>query len=409
MIRPLLSIVVPTRNRYNTLDTVVNLLTQIPDDNLEIIVQDCSSNNEEFETIKNKYIDHRFKCFKSLPNISMTQNWNNAFLNVSGIYVIFIGDDDLVSPEIMKVVRWAMDNEIEAVCGSVAAMPIYCWPDYPSQLRAKTLEIKRCNGSIEYIDGLAEAVKGSSGYGLDYFKLPKIYHGIVKRSLIEELHKISGKYFDGISPDYYAAFSLALIVKKFCIIDYPITIVGASAKSNTAKTDGGKFAKDHLSEYEAIDWPFFLPFIQFNDVFISESMVKAFVNLKREDLVKNIDICKLYTEYVLRENKHIYEILKDCFKSAKYLNRSLLYTILKISMMVMNVVISRKITRYIYFFKKAFNLIVTSCPKKTSPNNLIRDVPDMKEALNICLRHFSWVDKILINKENCKHSSQDKK
>jgi hypothetical protein len=76
--------------------------------------------------------------------------------------------------------------------------------------------------------------------------LPKIYHGIVKRSLIEQITTASGFMFHGSSPDVSGAIALALISKKFVIIDYPLTIPGASGASNTGRSAVNK----HIGKLE---------------------------------------------------------------------------------------------------------------------------------------------------------------
>ena len=58
----LLSIIIPTKNRYNTVLYAINSALNIISQDFEIVVQDCSENNNLFTLINNTFNnDERIK------------------------------------------------------------------------------------------------------------------------------------------------------------------------------------------------------------------------------------------------------------------------------------------------------------------------------------------------------------
>lgn len=380
---PLLSIVIPTKNRYHTLNEVVQAIVNMPDPDFEVIVQDCSDGIDDFELIAKKFSDPRVRFYKSPSNISMTENWNHAFHHIRGEYVIYIGDDDLVGSNIMDVARWAHANDIDAVSGTISGTA-YFWPDYPISSESKTLKIKRCQGAIEHLNSLQEATIGSFGIGTENFgRLPQVYHGLVKVTSLRKMPNLSGNYFDGIAPDYYASYALALTVKKFCLIDYSFTIVGASKNSNTARSAVQNLViYQHWNEYDLKSWPEFIPLIKINYTLIAESMVKAFLNSNRADLAMNINIWKLYSLCILRSPRNFFWILSRVRISAGLLGHSILNAYFGISGNII---------------KKINHKLFRSSLKRKSETTF-SNVSSILEAHQIHKHHFPNIAKML-NKE----------
>src|SRR6476661_1863291 len=113
----LLSLVITTKNRKHTLlysvKTALNI--DLNEKEMEVVIQDCSDNDETQQLISEQYQDPRIKYYRSPAGISMTDNWNYAFANVQGEYVCIIGDDDGFLPVIKDVVLWAKSNKISII------------------------------------------------------------------------------------------------------------------------------------------------------------------------------------------------------------------------------------------------------------------------------------------------------
>ena len=398
MAQPIFSIVIPTKNRHDTLAEVLDIILSMPDKDFEVVVQDCSDTDNELRKIADRLNDARLKCHKSPPNITMTENWNLAILNCSGKYVSFIGDDDLVGADVLKVVRWANENDLDAVCEGTPPAS-YWWPNYTDLSKEQTFDVPKCSGQIEYANGEIEATRASYSVGDKSSRLPAIYRGIIKLSCVRKSYEVSGKYFDGIAPDCYSVFSLALNVKRYSIIHYSFFIAGGSPKSNSGKGVTGGSSKDtpekgikghtpieHWLEYSLSEWPQIIPMVRINQALMSEGMIKAFTNNKRPDLVKNIDIEKLYLLSILYSPQKTLQILSKLPFASKYTGRSIpklitriLYCSIKKSIPFLNRLIAKK------FLK----------PKSSKDALRINNVVSLKDALAVHKKWFPDIENLL--------------
>jgi glycosyltransferase involved in cell wall biosynthesis len=315
---PLLSIIIPTKNRQMTALFAVKTALAIPSDDIEIIVQDCSEENSlkfQLDTLN----DSRIKYYFQNDSISMTENWNRAYSHASGDYQIGIGDDDGVLPDILQVVKWAKSNELEAV-GQTEPYH-YFWSNFPVYHLKNRLLIKPFSGNIlPKVDLYQTVLKRSKlcddGYSID---LPMIYHRLISKKLIDKLKEVTGKFLDGTALDVYSSFALGLLCKDFTILDYPFSLRGASGQSNS-----GRFVvkkdKQHFDEFKYINYPDWLPKIPYVQVSIAESIYRAFLNTGNESLVSNIDKKFLYANCLLErpeEKKHILEFVDKHLNEAE--------------------------------------------------------------------------------------------
>ena len=98
----LLSIAIPTRNRYQTMIPVLKSLISIPSDKFEIVVHDNSDDNSEISDFLKNINDSRIKYFVSKNKMSQSENFNQVVYNCIGDYICLIGDDDFVLPTIIN-------------------------------------------------------------------------------------------------------------------------------------------------------------------------------------------------------------------------------------------------------------------------------------------------------------------
>lgn len=292
MQQPLLSIIIPTKNRQMTAVYAVKTALLIEGTDIEIIVQDCSADDSLRQQLA-VLNDRRIKYFYQNDAVSMTDNWNRAYGNAGGAYLIGIGDDDAVFPDIYTVAKWAYENQVEAV-GQTEPFQ-YFWPNFPIASIQKRLFVKPFAGGVTEVTDLYERVKLRSkfcddGYGID---LPMVYHRLISRPLLDKLRAATGKLLDATSLDVYSSFAIGLLCKQFVIVDYPFSMRGASGDSNS-----GRFVvkkdKQHFDEYKYVSYPEWMPRIPLVHVSIAESIYKAFIQTGHEELVSNISLPYLY-------------------------------------------------------------------------------------------------------------------
>ena len=125
---PLLSIIIPTKNRQYTAVFAVRSVLNITSKKIEVVVQDCSDDTSLGDMIATEFPnDDRVKYFHSgTETISLTQNWNLAVANTKGKYISGIGDDDAVLPYCLEATEWMDKNDHDAALGPILT---YIWKE----------------------------------------------------------------------------------------------------------------------------------------------------------------------------------------------------------------------------------------------------------------------------------------
>jgi glycosyltransferase involved in cell wall biosynthesis len=236
----LLSIIIPTKNRYATLLPVINTLVKnIKNIDLEFIIQDNSGENAEGILYFEKSNDTRIKYFYTKESLSIQDNTVKAIDNANGKYLIFIGDDDLVSPHIYEVVKYLDQYNIECLVYNAA---YYWWntvdfakENYFHRKKALWIPVNQNLDLIERNSNEELTITLQSGAGI-FSRLPKFYHGIVKREVLEKIKEKVGTYLPGSSPDIAFSTALALVVDKYYYVNFPVSVFGASKNSGGGMT-----------------------------------------------------------------------------------------------------------------------------------------------------------------------------
>lgn len=276
----LLSIIIPTKDRYPYLKILLRTLESFSCDEMEVILQDNTSDNKEFvEYLGTLNYNLDIRYFHTAEQIPISENSDRAVLNSSGKYLCFIGDDDGVMPSIIECVRWMDLENIDALKGAPVK---YLWPDYICGKKNFTgsLTFKPFTYSVDWVDAYKElsrrAHKGFQGIG----RMPSLYHGIVSRAKLDEVFARGGTYFPGPSPDMASAVSLSTLSLRYVIIDRSVVITGES------RTVGGgsRTLKDRLSRLEdvpflppntAAEWTSQIPKIWAGETIWAHSAIKA--------------------------------------------------------------------------------------------------------------------------------------
>lgn len=256
MINTSLSIIIPTKNRYRTLIPVVeSILNFIHGDEYEIIVQDNSDDNMPWIKWSNNKNISNLKYFYTDSSLSIQENTELGISRSTGQFLIFIGDDDLISPYILEVVKYMKLNRIDALI----YQPGYYWWNSVEFVEESNFHKKNAfwipkltNINLKELDPKKELMKVINDGGVSYYDLPRLYHGVISRSTIESVKLKVNKYVIGSCPDISLAASIALVIDKYYKIDFPVSIFGASKGSG-----GGLSASNQ--HYGKIDEMKFLP------------------------------------------------------------------------------------------------------------------------------------------------------
>ncbi|MFB9065205.1 glycosyltransferase family 2 protein [Flavobacterium branchiarum] len=260
----LLSIIIPTKNRYSTLlpvlDSIVDNLSK--EYTYEVIVQDNSDNNELCLQYLSKKNNQQIKYFYNKESIPIADNTELAIINSTGKYLIFIGDDDFICPDILEIVDIVDSRSIKCLIYNPGS---YWWESVIFQ--NENYYHKSCNlwlpdayEKLEFtkLDPMFELNKTLSKGAMAYDMLPRFYHGIVLRSELDKLQSKIGRYIVGSCPDIDFAVSLAINIEEYYHLNYPVSIFGASKNSG----GGWTALKKHFGDVDKL--PFLRPEIKNN-------------------------------------------------------------------------------------------------------------------------------------------------
>lgn len=228
---PKVSILVPTRNRHDTLFHCLRTLIDQDYDNLEIIVSDnCST--PETRSVVESFNSPRIRYIRTPQPCSMSHNFEFGLSHVTGEWVAVVGDDDGLLPGgIRRALTLANDAGVKAV-GSRAIT--YNWPSVREGV-APSLEIpwSRKQRVVDSKSALANVLQGRE----DYRTLPLLYTGgLIHKSVLTAMRPDGGSIIRSQIPDVYSGFAIASVVDHFAFSDKPWAVGGRSSHSNGLAT-----------------------------------------------------------------------------------------------------------------------------------------------------------------------------
>lgn len=251
---PLLSVVVPTHNRADYAISCIEAVLRFDVADIELVMTDSSTDRRLFDWLHGDFAhflaDPRLKYVKIDEPSNLTKNHNDAVALASGEYVCVIGDDDCITAAAIDAARWASAAGVPAVSQTVSAT--YAWPDFRSRLartgHAARLYVPRRVGAAVWRDAAPDLAAALNRAFQATDGMPRCYHGIVRRDLLEKTRKRTGAYFHGSSPDMSGAVAMACLVERYCEVETPLTIPGVSGGSNSGRSAMNTHKGDLSSE-----------------------------------------------------------------------------------------------------------------------------------------------------------------
>ena len=323
---PLLSVIIATKNREEYCIEAIKSILTIPGEAIEITVADNSETNKIEKFLQSNPSDRVIYQYDK-SEISSIENFNRAIGLSSGEYICLIGDDDTVLPDILNIANWMKSNNIETVCSKKIIN--YFWPNaHIPQYNSGELVIPEFTGAKELLDVESTLEKLIRDGILNYqiYCLPRIYHGIVKRSVVERIKKKTGWYFGGLTPDIYSTVTLSCFVKKHYVVDYPFTIAGACpASTSVASLTGGHSgvleSAPHFKDRGNYVWEKEIPRYYSVETLWAETALKALREMDRNDLALKMNHYRFFTYAIYANRKYIFNLtLKETMKLYSPLN-----------------------------------------------------------------------------------------
>jgi hypothetical protein len=279
MAMPLLSVVIPTRNRQHYCIAAIENILSFNHPALELCIHDNSDDDTITRHIEQRPADSRLKYIRIPERINSVFNMNHAMAMATGKYVCMIGDDDTILPGIFDMVGWMEREEIDSVTPKIVD---YYWPGAYRNESDGTLFIPPFSGDRRQIavrPRLEQLFRNGIVLYMNYL-LPRVYHGVVLRDRMEEIRRRTGHYFGGLSPDIYSTVALSSIVKNHYAIDAPLTIAGACVNSASAESIRGQHKGElhtapHLILRGVYNWNPLVPAYFSGSMLWAESALKA--------------------------------------------------------------------------------------------------------------------------------------
>jgi glycosyltransferase involved in cell wall biosynthesis len=227
---PLVSILLPTRNRLEFLRYAIETVLRQDDPDWEIVVSDNDSEDDiagHVATLR----DERVRYVRTPQFVPVTDNWNNALEHSGGRYVVMLGDDDGLMPGYVRRVRELIDRFREP---DVIYQGAWLYA-YPGVDPAEASGYLQPYGYAEFMRGAAEPfvldrearrrmVRAAMGFRVRYgFNMQ---FSTVSRALIDRLAP-QGPFFQSAFPDYYATNVAFLTAAE----PRPLVAIGVTPKS----------------------------------------------------------------------------------------------------------------------------------------------------------------------------------
>jgi hypothetical protein len=153
-------------------------------------------------------------------------------------YLTVLGDDDGFVPGAFQVARYLLAKyNVRALAWQKAE---YHWPDHIVPEYRNWLQVPLANLILRL--NAIRTVKDVIAFRAGSSRLPCVYNSFVSTELIEAYRaKTGGPFFGGSIPDVYSGFALASEVDEFLFCERPLSVNGASSKSNgTVQAVGDK-------------------------------------------------------------------------------------------------------------------------------------------------------------------------
>lgn len=222
---PTFTVIIPTRERPQTLRYAMqSVLCQIGSD-LELVVADNLSGSETAEVVRS-FNDPRVVYARTDRRLSMCDNWDFAFTHAHGDYIAFLGDDDAMMPRALHKMRQIAqyNKSPQTVMGTSYH---YVWPD--GDLPAELMWVPTRHEPYRFeLEDLIPGVFRRGGAGYD--RLPSAYRCFVHRTVYERIAQKTGRIFHSMAPDVFTAFALPIFSPVAYHVGEPLFVSGQSRR-----------------------------------------------------------------------------------------------------------------------------------------------------------------------------------
>ena len=223
---PLLTVIVPTIERPDTLIATLRTAVDQKSQDFEILVGDNFSQDDTAAVVRS-VADPRIRYVNTGRRLSMSDNWNFAIGHAKGQYITIIGDDDGVMPGAIDRLEPFLRSGLEKIYSW--PVPFYRWPMDGSPASVTRLSPMLPPRRVNIRKQARFAMRmGTWRHNI----LPTIYHSAFHRSIPEGMRARTGKVFHTTNPDIFTAFAAPAFSEYALNVGFVVTVAGHSQKSN---------------------------------------------------------------------------------------------------------------------------------------------------------------------------------
>jgi hypothetical protein len=259
---PTFSIVIPTRERADTLRCALPTALNQTFRDIEVIVQESGDDANVASALAEVH-DPRVHAFKTGEPVRMTENWERALDHARGEYVFFMGDDDGLLPDACAIAdNFFRQHDSEILSWFFAH---YYWPLCVEQANRCRLRAMYGNDlAFAFINSQA-ALRATYRFHRHHAEMPMLYNSFVSRKLIERVRAKHGRYFFGSAPDIVSGVVNAYSTQRYGRCNRPLSIAGMSHHSTGMRVGRSGDPEVRRTAYAAA----------FGEVFVHPTMVES--------------------------------------------------------------------------------------------------------------------------------------
>ena len=228
------SVVIPCHDRLELLQEAIYTVLQQDWTDWELVIFDNASKSELVDFMKG-ISDPRVRFTRSEEFLSVTDSWNRAIDMATGEYIIFLGDDDGLTPNYFSRIAPIIEkfNKPEIIYSSFYQFMhpgVAPWAPggYVAEIKNGFFFVGQKDPFLLSTEQAFKAVKGSVGLRRNFtFNIQAfIFSQVFLRRL-----KQDGPIFQSSFPDYYIANVAMAKSKSVLVLPEPMSIAGVSKVS----------------------------------------------------------------------------------------------------------------------------------------------------------------------------------
>lgn len=240
------TVIIPTRERADTLAQALETCLWQQDEHLRIIVSDNASTDSTREVVQNcQKRDKRVEYINPGRRLSMSAHWEFALGHVTEGMVMVLGDDDGLVPDALPRARAALAESPGTLAInwdlSYYKWPATAFPD-PNHLQLRLTPGKETWNAKTWLEKVAQSQAA-------YAMLPYVYYGFVDASVLNQLRARSSRLIHSSIPDVFLAIAVTGNISEYLHLDQPLAVAGLSRHSTGhaqvcpggSKENAGKF------------------------------------------------------------------------------------------------------------------------------------------------------------------------